>query len=312
MAKVIGILSGKGGVGKTTLVSNLAASLTKNFNKNVLVFDTNINTSHLGLHLGMYEDLPVTLREVLRRKTSIMHAVYTHPNTGIRLVPAPLSGDGINLTKEKCCRLVNQLKNSYDMVILDCPPGLGKETIVAISAIDEAIIITTPDIPAVTDALKTVEILNRIGKKTLGIVVNRSRNEKYELQPQEISSTCKCDVIATIPEDRKILRSISKGMPAVLLYPHSPASNSVKKLAAKLLGKSYKEPSFFDKLKRLLGRNEEGDTKIVIKEQEQAVSKEAEIRDVKKLKEGLTKEVKEELKREIVEMVKKKLKEKVV
>ena len=313
MSRVIGVVSGKGGVGKTTVVANLGATLTNKFNKNVLIFDSNIHTSHLGLHLGMYEDNPVTLREVLIRKAPIMHAIYVHPSTGIRIVPTPLSGDGVDLTKNKCSKLINGVRDSYDMVILDCAPGLGKEVITAIFCIDEALIVTTPDVPAVTDALKTIYMLNKFGKKTLGIVVNRCVNQKYELTSDEISSICNCDVIAKIPEDKRIPESISKGIPTVLLYPNSDASVSLKNLAAHLLGIEYTiEESFVERMKRFLGfRNVLNGFAIKKKtaKRETAAKQFHEVSDIQKLRKELTEEMREEIKNKLVEKVRKRLEE---
>lgn len=311
MSRVIGVLSGKGGVGKTTIVSNLAAALTNVFNKNVLIFDSNIHTSHLGLHLGMYEDLPATLREVLNRKVSILNAVYLHPQTGIRIIPAPLSGDGVNLTKDRCCKLVNEVKNNYDIVILDCSPGLGKEAVTAISAIDEGLIVTTPEFPAVADALKTIDIFNKLGKKVSGIVINRYRNEKYELTANEIVSTTKSNVLGLIPEDKRIPESISKGIPAVLLYPHSPASIGLKRLAANLINEDYREASFIERLLQLFNFGKFNSKMIAVPTEEKMVPRETEIKDINRLKEDLTKEVKTELKRRVAERLKKRLEERV-
>ena len=308
MSKVIGILSGKGGVGKTTLVANLGAALTKAFSKNILIFDSNINTSHLGLHLGIYEDLPVTIREVLRSRMPVTSAIYMHPATGIRLIPAPLSGDGVALTREKCSRMVDEVKNNYDMVLLDTAPGLGKEVMVALSAIDEAIIITTPDIPAVTDALKALNMLKKLGIKPLGIVVNRRSNEKYELTDKEISSTCGSDVIATIPEDRRVLKALSKGIPAVISYPNSRASQAVKNLAARLVGIEYRKSGFLEGLMKLFGFGGVKKQDVLMRT-EKMVSPDAEVKDMQKLRDELVKEVKDGLKKELVEGIKKRLKE---
>lgn len=312
MSRVIGVLSGKGGVGKTMLVANLGAVLTNTFNKNVLIFDTNIHTSHLGLHLGIYEDLPVTLREVLKRKISILNAVYLHPATGIRIIPAPLSGDGVNLTKDKCRKLVNGVKNNYDMVLLDCSPGLGNEVITAVHSIDDAIIVTTPELPAITDALKTIDLLKKLDKGILGIVVNRYRNEKYELTPNEIMSTAKVDVIGMIPEDKRVPESISKGVPVVLSYPNSSASDALKSLAGRLIGVPYVRIGILEAIKRLFGFSASmpnripNPTKLT---EERMVPEKSEVKDVRKLKEELTKEVRNEIKNELAERVKKRLKE---
>ncbi|MFH0961922.1 MAG: AAA family ATPase, partial [archaeon] len=83
--RVIGIISGKGGVGKTTLVSNLGAVLAEEFKKDVVVLDCNFTTSHLGLYLGLYQT-PITLNTVLQGKAELEDAIYTH-RSGMKVIP---------------------------------------------------------------------------------------------------------------------------------------------------------------------------------------------------------------------------------
>ena len=308
MSRVIGVFSGKGGVGKTTLVANLGVTLSNGFKKNVIIFDNNIHSSHLGLHFGLYEDFPVTLRDVLKRHASIMQAIYIHPETGMRIIAAPLNGLDLNLTKKRCCNLVNQVKKNYDMVILDCAPGLSREVIIPMQVVDEAIVISTADIAALTDAMKTIEILKKFKKTVLGIVINRYQNQKYELTPQEISSTSNSNIIGVIPEDTKVPDSIAKGVPVVISYPYSKASRAFRHLGAFLIGETYKEESLLEKLRglfnfKLLAPKQKTEPAV----QQQAMRKE--ISDTIELKDELTKEIKEELKRELMKKVRAKLKE---
>lgn len=308
MSRTIGILSGKGGVGKTTVTANLGAALTHVFKKNVIIFDMNVHASHLGLHLGMYEDPPVTLREVLTNRTPVLHAVYIHPSTGIRIIPVPLNGEVGKITQAKLKKLVNQIKNNYDMIFLDCAPGLGKEVVTAIRAIDEALVVTTPDIPAVTDAMKTINLLEKMDKNVLGIVLNRYENQSYTLKENEIESACNRNVISKIPEDKKIPESISKGVPAVLLYPNCAASISLKKLAGYLSGGIYQEEGLWDRIKSFFSF-----AKILPPVEEEKIPEKEQVRqeivDVEKMRRKLMKEVREELKKEIVEKVRRRMRE---
>ncbi|UCD07328.1 MAG: AAA family ATPase, partial [Candidatus Aenigmatarchaeota archaeon] len=92
MTRVICVASGKGGVGKTTVVSNLSAALAA-LGKSVIAIDGNLTTSNLGLHLGisMY---PITLQDVLRGRANIRDAVYHHQD-GFKVVPADVSIDKV-------------------------------------------------------------------------------------------------------------------------------------------------------------------------------------------------------------------------
>jgi len=244
---VIGVLSGKGGVGKTTVVSNIGAALSSEFGKKVLIIDSNVKTSNLGLHLGLYEDSQFTLKEVLLKKVPVIQAILLHPKTGVRLLPAPLKGD---MELQSMDGIIKELKNVYDPIIIDFAPGLGRDVIVAAKTIDRALLVTTPDLPSLTDVIKTIELLRKFEKEIIGVVVNRVKHEKYELSIEEIKSTCGCDVVSVIPETNKISESIMEGVPLVV-NSDCQAAVEFKKLAAVLIGEEYKPPGPWDKLKNI-------------------------------------------------------------
>ncbi|MCK5452598.1 MAG: AAA family ATPase, partial [Candidatus Aenigmarchaeota archaeon] len=89
MTEIISVVSGKGGVGKTTLVSNLAVALTKLGGK-VLVIDGNVSGANLGIHLGVPSVYPVSLNDVLHKDAFITQAIYRHAS-GFNIIPASLN-----------------------------------------------------------------------------------------------------------------------------------------------------------------------------------------------------------------------------
>lgn len=230
------------------MVTNLAAALIGEFGKSVVILDSNINSSHLGLHLGIYEDPPVTIREIIKKKLPVSYGVYVHSITGIRIIPAPLSGEGLNLTTQMLKKFAKKLSTEYEIVIMDCPPGLGKDATTAIAALDSGIVVTTPEFPAVADALKTINLLNRMKKKVIGIIVNRKKGVRYELSIKEIESTCGVNVIGVIPEDKHVPEGVAEGLPVVVYAPYSPASAAFKEVAAEMIGVSYSSGGLFKKI----------------------------------------------------------------
>ena len=86
MEKIIGIVSGKGGVGKTTFTANIGAALA-GMDQKVLVIDGNLSGANLGLHLGLSNFYPFSLNNVLRGEVSLNHAIYKHP-LGFDIIPA--------------------------------------------------------------------------------------------------------------------------------------------------------------------------------------------------------------------------------
>lgn len=243
-SKVIGIFSGKGGVGKTTITANLGAALAHEFDKRALIIDSNVKTSHLGIHFGVYDEFPVTLREVLYNRVPPIYAIYLHPASGLRLLPAPMKDDSV---LRNIGGIVSQLRRSYDLILIDCSPGLGSDVIIVAKAVDSAIIVTTPDLPAFTDALKTIDLMKRLRKDILGIVLNRVRNEKYELTVKEIEQTSGQQVIAIIHETTKVPESIANGSPLVM-GSNSRAAEEFKMLAAAIAGEKYVPSGFLGML----------------------------------------------------------------
>ncbi|MBN2202758.1 MAG: cell division ATPase MinD [Candidatus Aenigmarchaeota archaeon] len=238
MARVISIISGKGGVGKTTLGLNIGASLAKHFNKNVTLVDCNVTTSHVGLYLGMYY-CPITLNKVLRGEYKVEDAVSEH-YSGMKVVPASLSLtdlEGVDITELRS--KLKGLMSDNDIVLLDGSPGLGREGIASMRAADEVLYVTNPYIPFVMDIVRCQEIANEIGVKPLGVVVNMSNNKNYEMSDSEIEELTKLPVIAKIPHDTNVHKSLTLKMPVVLFKPYSAASKELISLSSKLVGEVY-------------------------------------------------------------------------
>jgi septum site-determining protein MinD len=246
----IGIVSGKGGVGKTTLVANLACCLTK-LGYNITVVDTNLTTPHLGLQLGV-SLAPKTLHDVLRGDEDIFKVMYPHP-LGFKFVSGSLSVDALSgADLDRLSDAIANLSGVSDFLLLDSAPGLGKEALSALQASENILIITNPDLPSVVDALKAKNIAERLNKSILGVVVNRVKKRPSELKKHEIESMLGQPVIAEIPEDENVPKSIAFRLPVVELSPNSPAAVEITKVAYFLTGRSFPSFSSFGFLGRLI------------------------------------------------------------
>lgn len=251
MARIISVISGKGGVGKTTTVSNLGAALVKK-GKNVIIIDGNVTTPNLSLHLGI-PFYPITLHDVLKRKIPIEAAIYEH-SSGMKIIPASLSADAVkDINMDKMESILWNLLGRADIIIVDSAAGLGKEALTAMKLADELIVVTNPDVPAITDALRTIKIAEENGVKVLGIVLNRYRGKKHEMQIPEIKSMLGVPILTIVPEDSAVPKSIKNRKPVVHHKPHSGAAVAFRKLASKVVGEPFseeinKERNWFERL----------------------------------------------------------------
>lgn len=252
MARLIVITSGKGGVGKTTTAINLGASFNS-FGKNALVLDANLTTPNVGLHLGA-PVVSANLHHVLAGKNKIAEAIYEH-YSGMKVVPASISLDDLKDAKpEKLSKVAKRLKRDYEIIICDSAAGLGREAVTAIDIADELVVVTNPELPAVTDALKVIKLAEDMGKNIAGVVVARTRKRKKELSLKDIEVMLEKPILGEVPEDYAVKESITKRDAVVHTHPRSKAALAYKRLAAKLIQRRYKEPqNFFSRMLKLVG-----------------------------------------------------------
>jgi septum site-determining protein MinD len=253
MTRIIGILSGKGGVGKTTTVANVGTALASKFKKNVIIVDCNITTSHLSLYLGMYYS-PVTLNQVLTGKAKIHEAIYDYHVPGLRVIPASLSLKdlrGVDVSRLK--KTIKKLSGEADIVLLDSAPGLGREAMATMRASDEVLFISTPFVPSTMDIIKSHQVALEVGVKPIGIMLNMVGKERYELSVEEVEQLAELPVTISVPMDKNVLRSLALKTPVVLFDPSAPASRQFFELSGKLIGEKYRPDTFFTRFMRFFG-----------------------------------------------------------
>ncbi|MBI4020208.1 MAG: P-loop NTPase [Candidatus Aenigmarchaeota archaeon] len=229
MSRNICIVSAKGGVGKTVVTLNIAAALMAD-RVPVIALDADLKMSGLGLQLGMFH-FPVTLNDILRGKGGILEAMYIH-SSGLRIIPASLRAREAGADKLR--KVLGHSSLAGSLVLVDAPPGLEKNALSVMKACGEAIVVATPEIPAVAHAMKTIRMAEACGTRLLGIVINRYR--KGSLLPEEIGAACGLSIMGIVPEDAAIAKSIFMRTPAVLLNPKSPASREFRRIASLVAG----------------------------------------------------------------------------
>jgi len=252
MQRVIVITSGKGGVGKTTTAINLGAAIN-HFGKDVVVIDGNLSTPNVGIHLNSPE-VPINLNHVLLGKADAFEAVYEH-DSGMKIVPSSLSINELKKIKpEKMKEFKEDFKKIADYVIVDSAAGLGNEATSVMDFADELIIVTNPEVPAITDALKTIKIAERMKKPVAGVIVTRVKKNDFEMQPDSVKEMLESVILGMVPEDILIQKSLSLKDAVVHTHPKSKVARAYKEIAAKLLDIEYDsdqdKPSLWERIFR--------------------------------------------------------------
>ncbi|MFH8039272.1 MAG: AAA family ATPase [Candidatus Aenigmatarchaeota archaeon] len=253
MGSVIGIISGKGGVGKTTITVNLGVTLVKYFSKKVLVIDGNITTPNLGLYLGFLQT-EKTLIDVLRNRIDIKDCIYLHP-TGLHVIPSSLeSFDEEILRRINIKEKIDRIKDFYDFILIDGAAGISLEVGETIKASDYIILVCLPEITSIVSMLKAKKAVLKHGKRILGLIINRvSKHTKMDRNYIEYLSDLR--IIGEIPFSKLVPKSIAEVKPAVLLRGDTKFLEAFKEIASNITESYYiKKISFWEKLKEILWR----------------------------------------------------------
>ena len=252
MKKVIVITSGKGGVGTTTSAINLGAALNY-FGKDVLIVDANLTTPNIGIFLNSPE-VPICLNHVLQNKADVFEAVYEH-DSGLKIIPSSISIKELKkIRPEKIKNFKKDFEDIADYVIIDSAAGLGVEAKQVIGMADEIILITNPEMPAITDALKTIKLAEEMKKPIKGVIITRYQGDRLDMSLDNIKEMLESEILGIIPEDASVKESQIMKNALLYTHPNSKALKNYINTSRKILGKPVeKELGWFGRLLRNMG-----------------------------------------------------------
>ncbi|NOX71158.1 MAG: P-loop NTPase [Candidatus Micrarchaeota archaeon] len=250
MTRIISVVSGKGGVGKTTLVANLGSHLSS-IGKDVAVIDANLSGANLGLHLGLSDFYPFAINHVLKGDVPMSHATYNH-YLGFDIIPASLSDIDVNPNRLK--HVLKDVVGKKDFVLIDAAAGIDNEVKAAIEASDEVLLVTNPDTPSIADALRAKKLAENLNKTVMGVVLNKVRGERFEITDKVIEDVLELPIIAKIPEHKKVREAIALKIPMTAYAPRSKVSVELKKLSHHLTGEEMPKESLLEKFINALYR----------------------------------------------------------
>lgn len=236
---ILSVVSAKGGVGKTTITANLGVLLNKRGVKIVLV-DADLASGDLTLQLGGKTGTKGLHTLLQSEKISEEEVTKTLSiASGVPLLPVIPSLRGYLKAKlDLFPSVLSHLKDQYDLVLVDTPPGVNKNSIVPLTESDKVLLVTTPDPIAVSDVSTSRDVAVLLEKSVMGVVINRFRKGflfgSKQLKPREIENILKLKEMGVIPEDKAVEESILLKKPVVLYKPRSPASKAFLSLAKRV------------------------------------------------------------------------------
>jgi len=251
MGVIIGFGSGKGGVGKTTLTMHVGLLLLKE-EKKVLLIDSNISASDLSIYLGEI-DYEKTFHDVLLGKATMQEVIYEH-QSGLHLIPGPLQAEIGKVRWHHVKKHVRSLKESYDYILMDLPPGTDADVMNCVKACDETILVTHAQIPSLSDVNRLIELIKKEEIKIRGVVVNSYKKPDIELTENQINEFFDLPIISVVPEDSLIYKSVNTREPLLSHKLNSKAIRKMKNISRDILGLPQESIGLLTKIKQIFTR----------------------------------------------------------
>ncbi len=261
------VTSGKGGVGKTTVTSNLGSALALR-GKKVCVVDADIGLRNLDVVMGLENRVVYDLVEVIEGDCKLKKALVKDKRAeSLFLLPASQTKNKADIKPEQMKRLIMMLKEEegFDYILVDCPAGIEQGFKNAIAGADEAIIVTVPEISAIRDADKVIGLLQMEEIYEPKLIINRLAfdmvKRKDMMDKDDIIDILAIDLLGVIPEDKQVIISSSKGEPIIYSGNNSLSAAAFKRIARRIEGEKVplfginENDGFFNRLRRIFGLN---------------------------------------------------------
>jgi len=264
--RVFAVTSGKGGVGKTNIVGNLAIAFQR-MGKRVLIFDADLGLANIDIIFGLN---PVhNIDEVIRGEKDLSQIIVKGPE-GVSVIPACSGVQELsNLTEGHKISLLSEFDNlnrMYDILLIDTGAGISSNVIYFNLAAQERIIVLTPEPTSITDAYALLKVMfYKHGTNNFLLLINMAKNENqsksvYENLTKVVDrflGGISIDYAGYIPKDDFLVKSVSKRQPILCCYPKAPSCKHFTQLADYLLNQTNRRPvdgNIKFLLKRLMGQ----------------------------------------------------------
>ena len=245
-SRIIAVTSGKGGVGKTNIATNLALALCQMKHRVVLI-DVDLGLANVDIVLGITP--PFNLGHVFRGEKSLQEVIVEGP-LGLKILSG---GSGItdlaNLNGwrlEVFIKSLEQLNREFDFVILDTGAGIHRSVLSFVLAATEVLVVTTPEPTAITDAYGLLKIVHQQSPDAkVRLIVNMAKNpNEAEAVADKLNSVLReyveweVEYVGYILQESQLSKAVADQQPVILAFPSAMSSRSLKRIAGTLAGET--------------------------------------------------------------------------
>ena len=219
MSEVMVITSGKGGVGKTTTTANIGTGLAL-LGYSVVLIDTDIGLRNLDVVMGLENRIIYNLVDVVEGNCRMKQALIRDKRCqNLYLLPSAQTRDKSSVNPGQMRKLVEDLREEFDYILLDCPAGIEQGFQNAIAGADRALVVTTPEVSAIRDADRIIGLLEASQMQEIDLIVNRVRMDMVRrgdmMSVADVADILAVNVIGAVPDNEDVVISANQGEPLV-------------------------------------------------------------------------------------------------
>jgi pilus assembly protein CpaE len=233
---VVAVFGSKGGVGKTTIATNLAVAVRERCKRKVALFDADFFSGDVGVHLNVPTICTILdmLESASALDSSVAERVMVPHTTGVNVLLSPFRPEeGQNVTEEDIKIVLDFLATLYDFVIIDCQPSYDERMMRILRRADDVLVVVTPEVGPLKNTSLFFDWATRLNlpMDRLKIAVNRF-NSNVGIGSDEIERTLQHEVMfRIISGGRAVVSSVNRGIPLVVEQPEHPFSMQIARIA---------------------------------------------------------------------------------
>ena len=215
MGKILAVVSGKGGTGKTSLCAGVACALAQEGQK-VLCIDADIGLRNLDISLGLTQEPALPFTAVMRGEYPLSGALVHPEYPNLHFLTAPVTETAEELDPDVFSAMLTEVRQVYDWCLIDAPAGIGAGFLLAVRNADLAMVVTGGDPAALRDGARTAQALECVSRAEAKIVVNRIRKKFFQRTRSTVDDCMDLiglPLLGIVPEDEAVILAAAKGIP---------------------------------------------------------------------------------------------------
>jgi Flp pilus assembly protein, ATPase CpaE len=240
---VITVFSTKGGVGKTTIASNLAVGIARSTKKKVALIDLDLQFGDIAIMLNVTVKNTISdlIKEIGQLDRDLMEEYLVTHFSGVRVLPAPIKPEYAEyITASHLERIINVLKEYYHYVIIDTSASFHETVLASLDISDKILFVSTLDLPTIKNIKAGLDIMETLHypKEKIKIILNKA-SEQFGIKYKDFENTLKHPIWSYVPEDSQtVITSANKGFPFVMTRTETKVAKAIMGMCSELTKES--------------------------------------------------------------------------